>query len=96
MQLWNGNVQLLTESPDYIRQAASQILGALTDERATSNAVFLDCSFHQKHPRLPMLTRALDASTASNLRLHAGTAIDLGAARSCAAAGTGSAPESSS
>jgi len=31
IQLWNGDVQVLTESLDYIRQAASQILAALTD-----------------------------------------------------------------
>ena len=31
IQLWNGDVQILTESLGYIRQAASQILGALTD-----------------------------------------------------------------
>jgi len=31
IQLWNGDVQVLTESLAYIRQAASQILGALTD-----------------------------------------------------------------
>ena len=42
------------------------------------------------------LTLALDASTASNPRLRADTAIALGAARSCAAVGTGSAPRSSS
>jgi hypothetical protein len=29
--LWNGDVQVLTESLDYIRQAASQMLEALTD-----------------------------------------------------------------
>jgi antirestriction protein ArdC len=31
IQLWNGDVQVLTESLGYIRQAASQILEALTD-----------------------------------------------------------------
>jgi antirestriction protein ArdC len=31
IQLWNGDVQLLTESLGYIRKAASQMLGALTD-----------------------------------------------------------------
>jgi antirestriction protein ArdC len=31
IQLWNGDVQVLTESLGYIRHAASQILGALTD-----------------------------------------------------------------
>jgi len=31
IQLWNGDVQVLTESLGYIRQAASQMLGALTD-----------------------------------------------------------------
>jgi antirestriction protein ArdC len=31
IQLWNGDVQVLTESLDYIRQAASQVLAALTD-----------------------------------------------------------------
>lgn len=31
IQLWNGNVQTLTESLCYIRQAASQMLEALTD-----------------------------------------------------------------
>ena len=31
-QLWNGDAQLLTESLAYIRQAASQMLVALTDE----------------------------------------------------------------
>jgi hypothetical protein len=30
MQLWNGDAQLLTESLAYIRQAASQMLAALT------------------------------------------------------------------
>jgi antirestriction protein ArdC len=32
IQLWNGDAQLLTESLAYIRQAASQMLAALTDE----------------------------------------------------------------
>jgi antirestriction protein ArdC len=32
IQLWNGDAQLLTESLAYIRQAASQMLMALTDE----------------------------------------------------------------
>jgi antirestriction protein ArdC len=32
IQLWNGDVQVLTESLGCIRQAASQMLGALTDE----------------------------------------------------------------
>ncbi len=32
IQLWRGDAQLLTESLGYIRQAASQMLGALTDE----------------------------------------------------------------
>src|SRR5262249_11311485 len=32
IQLWNGDVQILTENLGYIRQAASQMLGALTDE----------------------------------------------------------------
>jgi hypothetical protein len=31
IQLWNGDVQVLTESLGYIRQAASQIITALTD-----------------------------------------------------------------
>jgi antirestriction protein ArdC len=31
IQLWNGDVQVLTESLGYIRQAASQMLEALTD-----------------------------------------------------------------
>lgn len=31
IQLWNGDVQVLTESLGYIRHAASQIIGALTD-----------------------------------------------------------------
>jgi antirestriction protein ArdC len=31
IQLWNGDVEVLTESLGYIRQAASQILEALTD-----------------------------------------------------------------
>jgi antirestriction protein ArdC len=31
IQLWSGDVELLTESLGYIRQAASQMLGALTD-----------------------------------------------------------------
>jgi antirestriction protein ArdC len=31
IQLWNGNVEVLTESLGYIRQAASQMLEALTD-----------------------------------------------------------------
>jgi len=31
IQLWNGDAQMLTESLGDIRQAASQILGALTD-----------------------------------------------------------------
>jgi len=31
IQLWNGDVQILTESLAYIRLAASQMLGALTD-----------------------------------------------------------------
>jgi antirestriction protein ArdC len=31
IQLWNGDAQLLTESLAYIRQAASQMLAALTD-----------------------------------------------------------------
>lgn len=31
IQLWNGDVQILTESLGYIRKAASQMLGALTD-----------------------------------------------------------------
>jgi hypothetical protein len=30
IQLWNGDAQLLTESLAYIRQAASQMLAALT------------------------------------------------------------------
>ena len=32
IQLWNGDAQLLTESLTYIRQAASAMLAALTDE----------------------------------------------------------------
>ena len=32
IQLWNGDAQVLTESLAYIRQAASQMLAALTDE----------------------------------------------------------------
>ena len=32
IQLWNGDAQLLTESLAHIRQAASQMLAALTDE----------------------------------------------------------------
>ena len=32
IQLWKGDAQLLTESLGYIRQAASQMLAALTDE----------------------------------------------------------------
>jgi len=32
IQLWNGDAQLLTESLAHIRQAASQMLTALTDE----------------------------------------------------------------
>lgn len=31
IQLWNGDVQVLPESLGYIRQAASQIISALTD-----------------------------------------------------------------
>src|SRR5258707_6224930 len=31
IQVWNGNAQLLTESLGHVRQAASQILTALTD-----------------------------------------------------------------
>ncbi len=31
IQLWNGDVQILTESLNYVRQAASQMLEALTD-----------------------------------------------------------------
>jgi antirestriction protein ArdC len=31
IQLWNGDAQTLTESLSYIRQAASQMLAALTD-----------------------------------------------------------------
>ncbi len=31
IQLWNGDAQLLTESLGYVRQAASQMLTALTD-----------------------------------------------------------------
>jgi hypothetical protein len=31
IQLWNGDVQVLTESLGYIRHAASQMLVALTD-----------------------------------------------------------------
>ena len=31
IQLWNGDVHTLTESLGHIRQAASQMLGALTD-----------------------------------------------------------------
>jgi hypothetical protein len=31
IQLWNGDVQVLTESLGYIRHAASQIIEALTD-----------------------------------------------------------------
>jgi len=32
IQLWNGDAQLLTESLGYIREAASTMLAALTDE----------------------------------------------------------------
>jgi antirestriction protein ArdC len=32
IQLWNGDAQLLTQSLGYIRQAASEMLAALTDE----------------------------------------------------------------
>jgi antirestriction protein ArdC len=32
IQLWNGDAQLLTESLEHVRRAASQILTALTDE----------------------------------------------------------------
>jgi hypothetical protein len=32
IQLWNGDAAVLAESPSFIRQAASLLLGALTDE----------------------------------------------------------------
>jgi len=31
IQLWNGDVEILTENLDYIRKAASQVLETLTD-----------------------------------------------------------------
>jgi hypothetical protein len=33
IQLWNGDAQFLTESLAYIRQAASQMLAVLTNDR---------------------------------------------------------------
>jgi antirestriction protein ArdC len=49
IQLWNGDVQILTESLGYIRQAASQILGALIDSTERSGAGCSRAARHAPH-----------------------------------------------
>jgi antirestriction protein ArdC len=49
IQLWNGDVQILMESLGYIRQAASQILGALIDSTERSGAGCSRAARHAPH-----------------------------------------------